>query len=209
MTMLRQLLFIPFLFLWTLKNQELTYFYTETSNTSIDNRCNINNRNHIQKTMGISINLYRISKAEKLEDVKDLESQISKRTDTKVDLYKTTSDLAVIFLNSTDPYSNQNTVPYKMLFGKETHQSVSVGEIGGFLPSSEIPEITKWIKTNKIETFDGFSKMYDNLSKEVKKELEEMGSDDKVSLFNGYVRPLVVLYFTALENQNSVVFIGQ
>jgi hypothetical protein len=209
MTMLRQLLFIPFLFLWTLKNQELTYFYTETSNTSIDNRCNINNRNHIQKTMGISINLYRISKAEKLEDVKDLESQISKRTDTKVDLYKNTSDLAVIFLNSTDPYSNQNTVPYKMLFGKETHQSVSVGEIGGFLPSSEIPEITKWIKTNKIETFDGFSKMYDNLSKEVKKELEEMGSDDKVSLFNGYVRPLVVLYFTALENQNSVVFIGQ
>jgi hypothetical protein len=209
MTMLRELLFIPFLFLWTLKNQELTYFYTETSNTSIDNRCNINNRNHIQKTMGISINLYRISKAEKLEDVKDLESQISKRTDTKVDLYKTTSDLAVIFLNSTDPYSNQNTVPYKMLFGKETHQIVSVGEIGGFLPSSEIPEITKWIKTNKIETFDGFSKMYDNLSKEVKKELEEMGSDDKVSLFNGYVRPLVVLYFTALENQNSVVFIGQ
>jgi len=209
MTMLRQLLFIPFLFLGTLKNQELTYFYTETSNTSIDNRCNINNRNHIQKTMGISINLYRISKAEKLEDVKDLESQISKRTDTKVDLYKITSDLAVIFLNSTDPYSNQNTVPYKMLFGKETHQSVSVGEIGGFLPSSEIPEITKWIKTNKIETFDGFSKMYDNLSKEVKKELEEMGSDDKVSLFNGYVRPLVVLYFTALENQNSVVFIGQ
>ena len=207
--MLRQLLFIPFLFLGSLQNQELTYFYTETSNTSIDNRCNINNRNHIQKTMGISINLYRISKAEKLEDVKDLESQISKRTDTKVDLYKITSDLAVIFLNSTDPYSNQNTVPYKMLFGKETHQSVSVGEIGGFLPSSEIPEITKWIKTNKIETFDGFSKMYDNLSKEVKKELEEMGSDDKVSLFNGYVRPLVVLYFTALENQNSVVFIGQ
>ena len=207
--MLRQLLIIPFLFLGIRKNQQLTYFYTETSNISIDNRCNINNRNHIQKTMGISINVYRISKAEKLEDVKDLESQISKRTDTKVDLYKTTLDLAVIFLNSTDPYSNQNTVPYKMLFGKEAHQSVSVGEIGGFLPSAEIPEITNWIKNNKVETFDGFSKMYDNLSKEVKKELEEMGSDDKVSLFNGYVRPLVVLYFTALENQNSVVFIGQ
>ena len=96
-----------------------------------------------------------------------------------------------------------------MLFGRHAKQSVSVGEIGGFLPSSDIPEIAKWIKSNKIETFDGFSKMYDNLSKEVKKELEEMGSDDKVSLFNGYVRPLVVLYFTALENQNSVLFIGQ
>ena len=209
MTILRQLLIVPFLFLGTHDNQELTNLHTETSKTSIDNRHNFNNRNHIQKTMGISINLYRIGKAEKLDDIKDLENQIAKTTDTKVDLYKITSDLAVIFLNSTDPYSNQNTIPYKMLFGKQAHQSVSVGEIGGFLPSSEIPEIAKWIKTNKIETFDGFSKMYDNLSKEVKTELDEMGSDDKVSLFNGYVRPLVVLYFTALENQNSVVFIGQ
>ena len=209
MTILRQLLFIPFLFLWTHKNQELINLGTDTSITPIDNRYILSNNNHIQKTMGISINLYRLTKAEKLDEIKDLENQIAKTADTKVDLYKITSDLAVIFLNSTDPYSNQNTIPYKMLFGKEAHQSVSVGEIGGFLPSSEILEITKWIKTNKIETFDGFSKMYDNLSQEVKKELEEMGSDDKVSLFNGYVRPLVVLYFTALENQNSVVFIGQ
>jgi len=159
--------------------------------------------------MGISINLYRLSKAENLDDIKDLENQIANTPDTKVDLYKITSDLAVIFLNSTDPYSNPNTIPYKMLFGKHAEKSVSVGEVGGFLASSEIPEITKWIKTNRIETFDGFSKIYDNLSAEVKKELEEMGSEDKVLLFNGYVRPLVVLYFTALENQNSVLFIGQ
>ncbi|MEO5945737.1 MAG: hypothetical protein ABIP79_02900 [Chitinophagaceae bacterium] len=209
MTILRQLLIIPFLFVGTHKNQSFFNFVPDSFKASIDNQHTLNSNNNIQKTMGISINLYRLGKAEKLEDIKDLENQIAKTTDTKVDLYKITADLAVIFLNSTDPYSNQNTVPYKMLFGKETHQSVSVGEIGGFLPSSEILEITKWIKTNKIETFDGFSKLYDDLSKEVKKELEEMGSDDKVSLFNGYVRPLVVLYFTALENQNSVVFIGQ
>ncbi len=61
-----------------------------------------------------------------------------------------------------------------MLYGRQVHQSVSVGEIGGFLASSEILEITKWIKSNKIETFEGFSKMYDGLSIEVKKELEEM-----------------------------------
>ena len=199
--MLKQLVIFPLLFLGThnicvFKNSKQDNFAF-----SIDKQ--------IQESMGISINLYRLSKAEKLEDIKDLESQIAKTTDTKVDLYKITSDLAVIFLNSIDPYSNPNTIPYKMLFGKHTEKSVSVGEVGGFLPSSEIPEITKWIKSNKIETFSGFSKMYDNLSSEVKKELEEMGSDDKVSLFNGYVRPLVVLYFTALENQNSVVFIGQ
>lgn len=201
MTLLRQLVILPFLFLGTYKNQVSINLKPDNFSFRINK--------HTQKTMGISINLYRLSKAEKLDDIKDLESQIAKTTDTKVDLYKITSDLAVIFLNSTDPYSNTNTIPYKMLFGKQARKSVSVGEVGGFLPSADIPEITKWIKANKIETFDGFSKLYDNLSPEVKKELEEMGSDDKVSLFNGYVRPLVVLYFTALENQNSVVFIGQ
>lgn len=209
MIILRQLLIIPFLFVGTPKNQDFIKINPETSNTNIDTRQNSTNYNHIQKTMGISINLYRIGKAEKFNEIKDIESQIATTADTKVNLYKITGDLGVIFLNTTDPYSNTNTIPYKMLYGRQVHQSVSVGEIGGFLPNSEILEITKWIKSNKIETFDGFSKMYDNLSVEVKKELEEMGTDDKVSLFNGYVRPLVVLYFTALENQNSVVFIGQ
>ncbi|MEO5569342.1 MAG: hypothetical protein ABIT08_16490 [Bacteroidia bacterium] len=87
--------------------------------------------------MGLSINLYRVGKAEHLGDLKDIESQIAMTTDTKVDLYKITGDLAVIFLNTTNPYSNINTIPYKMLFGRKVHQSVAVGEIGGFLPSSE------------------------------------------------------------------------
>lgn len=208
MIILRQLLIIQFLFIGVHKNWEFIKLFPDTSIVSINNRYKSNN-NNIQKAMGLSINLYRIGKAEKLHDIKDLESQIAKTADTKVDLYKITEDLAVIFLNSTNPYRDTNTIPYKMLYGRIAQQSVSVGEIGGFLPSSEIFEITQWIKTNKIETFDGFSKMYDNLSAEVKKELDEMGTDDKVSLFNGYVRPLVVLYFTALENQNSVVFIGQ
>ena len=209
MIILRQLLIITFLFVGTPKKLQSKKNNPDISNMSVDTRQIFNNHNYLQKTMGISINLYRLGKAEKLDEIKDIEKQIAKTADTKVDLYKITGDLAVIFLNSTNPFNNTNTIPYKMLYGRHAQQSVSVGEIGGFLPSSEIVEITKWIKANKVETFDGFSKMYDNLSIEVKKELEEMGTDDKVSLFNGYVRPLVVLYFTALENKNSVVFIGQ
>ncbi|GEO09537.1 hypothetical protein SAE01_20330 [Segetibacter aerophilus] len=162
-----------------------------------------------KNAFGISINLYRLAKAEKLEDIKDLEGQLAKTADTKVNLYKITGDIAMIFLNTTDPFSNPTTIPYKMLYGKRAKKSVSVGDVGGFLATTEIPEITQWIKKNKIETFEGFSKVYDNLSKEVKKELEEMGTEDKADLFTGYVRPMVVLYFTALENNNSVVFIGQ
>jgi hypothetical protein len=207
MKIISQLLIIPFLFVGTPKNQALVNLVSAAPDLNISNRYNSNK--YFKKNMGTSINLYRLSKAEKLEDIKDLEGQILKTSDTKVDLYKITSDLAVIFLNTTDPYSDENTIPYKMLFGKQIHKIVSFGEIGGFISTSEVPQITKWIKDNKIQTFDGFSKMYDNLSKEVKDELDDMGTDDKISLFNGYVRPLVVLYFTALENQNSIVFIGQ
>lgn len=192
---LRTLFIIPFLFTATLNNQSSIKLAT-------DSLCK-------PKPMGISINIYRVAKAEKLDDLKDLDNQIARTADTKVDLYKIGEDLAVIFLNSTEPFSNTNTIPYKMLYGKATRKQVTVGEIGGFLPASEVAEITKWLKTNKIETYEGFSKMYDHLSAPVKKLLHEMGADTKVNLFNAYVRPLVVLYFTALENQNSVVFIGQ
>ena len=161
------------------------------------------------RTMGISINVYRLNSAEKFDEISDLESQIDKRADTKVDLYKITSDLALIFTNSTNPYIDINSIPYKMLFGNHVKREISIGQVGGFLPTSEIPLITKWIKSNRIETYGGFSAMYDSLSNSVKNELAEMGSEDKVVLFNSYVRPLVVLYFTALENSNSVVFVGQ
>ena len=111
MTILKQLLIVPFLFLGTHNIQEVTNLFSYIANTNIDNGHYSNNKNLTKKTMGVSINLYRICKAEKLEEIKDLENQIAKTTDTKVDLYKITSDLAVIFLNSTDPYSNQKTIP--------------------------------------------------------------------------------------------------
>ena len=201
--MFKQLILVPFLWIGLFQNQQ----HLEVLHENVASLPNMNNG--VQKNRGFSINLYRISKAEKLGEVEDLESQIAKKIDTKVDLYKITGDLAVIFLNTTNPYRNTTTIPYQMLYGRRVQKTVSVGEIGGFLPSSAIPAITQWIKTNKIETFAGFSKMYDNLSPAVKNELKEMGADDKVSLFNSYVRPLVVLYFTALENENSIVFIGQ
>ncbi len=203
MTIQKQLIIFTFFwFLAILKQnaEEVNAFNFDQKLVSINNS---------NKNMGISINLYRLPQSEKLEDVKDLENQISISQKTKVDLYKITEDLIIIFLNSTSPYDDQNTVPYKMLYGKRAERSVSVGEVGGFLPSSNVLEITEWIKENKIETFEGFSKMYMKLSQEVKNELDEMGMDTLDALFNGYVKPLVDLYFAALANKNSVVFIGQ
>jgi hypothetical protein len=75
--MLRQILIIP-LFIWTLKNHKAIKFSPDTSNTSNDIRQNLSIHNHIQKTMGVSINLYRVGKAEKPEDIKDLETRLLK-----------------------------------------------------------------------------------------------------------------------------------
>ncbi len=65
--------------------------------------------------METSINLYSVGKAVKIEKLKDQESQIPKTEDTKVDGYKITSDLAVIILDTTELFSNHDTIPYKML----------------------------------------------------------------------------------------------
>jgi hypothetical protein len=153
--------------------------------------------------------LYRTDKAERFEDLIDLENQLAKREDTKVDLYKIAGDLAVVFLNNTDPYDDTDSIVYRMLFGRQVRTGVDFAEIGGFLPSSMIPEITTWIKEKGIHTYDGFSKIYNNLSDEVKQWLQDMATDDKNGLFSGYVRPLVVLYFTALEEGHSVIFEGE
>ena len=125
MIILRQLLIVPFLFIGILKKQQFVKINQDASNRNVGTRHNSTNKNQLQKTMGISINLFRVNKAEKLNDLKDLENQISKTTDTRVNLYKITSDLAVIFLNTTDPYSNSNTIPYKMLFGRHAEQCLS------------------------------------------------------------------------------------
>jgi hypothetical protein len=96
----------------------------------------------------------------------------------------------------------------KMLYGFRVQKDSKNWQIGGFLPSSEVVKVAAWIKDNKIHTYDGFSKVYDNLSPAVKKQLQAIGSPSKSDLFNSLVRPLTVLYFTAVENENSIVFVG-
>lgn len=161
-----------------------------------------------QKKFGISIHLYRTDKAESIDDLKDLDEQIAKRADTELNLEVFGEDLALIFLNNTDPFIDQKSIPIRMMYGFRVQKSTKNWLIGGFLPYSEVVKIAAWIKENKFDTYDGFSKAYDNLSLEVKKQLLDFESPSKSSLFNQFVRPLSVLYFTAVENQNAIIFVG-
>ncbi len=161
------------------------------------------------KPMGISINLYRIATAEKMDDVKNIENEIIKARITKVDLYKMTEDLAIIFLNKPDPWADINSIPYKMMFGNKVSKNMGDYQVGGFLPSSEVKNIVGWIKQNNLSKIEGFSKMYDNLSKDTVHELEEIDSPDKNEMFTAYVKPLVDFYFAALKDHNSIVIIGE
>ena len=185
---------------------------TMTSSFSLDfpEKKKINNHyKNKRQVVGISINLYRVRKAEKIEELTDLQVELDKAISTKVDLYKLTGDLLMIFNNTTDPYGMTNSIAYKMIYGYHIEKSIGAREVGGFLPTSEVPTVVEWIKKNKIDSENGFSQLYDNTSKEVKKELADWGSPTKAELYKFYVKPLVGFYFSALRDKNSIVITGE
>jgi hypothetical protein len=159
--------------------------------------------------MGISIKLYRVSKAERIEELNDLETELENVQRDCVDLYKMTEDLGVIFLNNVDPYIDTDAIGYKVLFGNYTDISAGSRQIGGFIPTSEIPAITAWIKENNLDNFQGFSEMYDNLSSEVNQQLDDIGSPDKKELFDYYLKQLTELYYAAGKSDNSIIICSE
>jgi hypothetical protein len=157
--------------------------------------------------LGISIVLYRVGKADKIDDLSNIEKQIDKSK--SVNLYKITQDLGIIFMNTADPYNDTKALPYKMLFGTYVEKQVGDRVINGFISTMEVSTICDWIKKYQVDSYDGFSKLYDNLSKEAKQELDDIGADDKKSLFNGYVQPLTQFYLAALKDKNSIIICGE
>ena len=161
----------------------------------------------VKKKFGISIVLYRVPGAGKIDELPDLERYLDKST--SVNLYKITQDLGIIFMNTNEPYNNTTTIPYRLLFGNYVEKKMGYRTAYGFVSITEVATICDWIKKHRIDSFDGFSKMYDHLSKEAKKELIDIGADDKKGLYQGYVKPLTQFYFAALANRNSIVFCAE
>ena len=154
--------------------------------------------------MSISIILYRVTQAEKIEDITDLEKQLEDGMDQYTDLYKMYHDLALIFSNSLHPYANPQAIEYRVIFGNPHRLNVGANEIGGFIPSSQINEINTWIKEKELNSPRGFYKMYSNLSPEVQEELKEISSVSKEDLYL-YVKELTELYEAAEQGHNSIV----
>ena len=159
--------------------------------------------------MGISIVLYRADKADKIDDLSNLEKQMDKSK--SVNLYKITEDLGIIFMNTANPYSDTAALPYKMLFGNYVEKQVDVRVINGFVSTTEVVSICDWIKKHNIDSYESFTAMFDNLSNEAKQALEDIGvgADDKNGLFDGYVQSLTQFYFSALKDKNSIVICGE
>ncbi len=159
--------------------------------------------------MGISIVLYRVDKADEIGDLFNLEKQMDKSK--SVNLYKTTEDMGIIFMNTANPYSDTAALPYKMLFGTFVEMQVDVRAINGFVSTTEVVTICEWIKKHNIDSYDGFATMFDNLSAKAKQALEDIGTgaDEMKGLFDGYVHPLTQFYFSALKEKNSIVICGE
>jgi hypothetical protein len=112
-------------------------------------------------------------------------------------------------MNTVDPFSETSALPYKMLFGSFVELEAGDRIVNGFNSTTEVAKICEWIQKNKIDSFEGFSKLYDSLSTAAKQELEDIGADDKKSIFEGYVRPLTQFYFSARNDMNSIVICGE
>jgi hypothetical protein len=159
--------------------------------------------------LGISIVLYRADKADKIDDLSDLEKQMDKSK--SVNLYKIKEDLGIIFMNTANPYSDTTALPYKILFGNYVEKEIDYRVINGFLSTKEVVTICDWIKKHNIDIYEGFETMFDNLSKEAKQALEDIGvgADEKKGLFEAYVQPLTQFYFSALKDKNSILLCGE
>lgn len=159
--------------------------------------------------MSINISYYSISKVEDLNDITDLDKEIAQAQKKGVNLEKFTEDLAMIFSNSINPFSDKKAMYYRMLFGN--HVSITTAEyrqIGGFIPASEIPLFITYISDTGLNKYENFSDIFENLSSEVKQELVELDSPDKKSLFNDFLKPLTDLYFDAHKEGKAIVICG-
>lgn len=159
--------------------------------------------------MGISIKLYRIKNTGNLDDVTDLETELTNAEDNQVDLYKNYQDIGMVLENSTIPLEDANLMTYKVLFGNRTEKQIGNKNVIGFIPANEIRLINEWIKSEGIDTAEGFTKKHDNLNEMVKQELIDFASPSKDELFKGYIEKLVAFYQQAEVNENAVVICAE
>jgi len=124
-------------------------------------------------------------------------------------LYKIAEHLAIVFMNTTDPFSDDTALPYKVLYGNFIDIPKGDRIFNGFISPEEVNTICNWIRENNLLSAEGFYKLHDDLSEEARKELYERGSDEKENLYSGYVQPLVQFYADALKNKSAIALCGE
>lgn len=154
--------------------------------------------------MSVSILLYRVGTAAKIDELVDLEQQLESGDARNADLYKMYHELAFVFSNSVTPFSDQKAIEYRVIFGTPHRLNVGNNEVCGFISSSEVVELNAWIKSNQLNTPRGFFKMYDNLSADVLEVMEEFSTAEREDLYV-YVKELTDLYEAAEQENNSIV----
>ena len=188
----------------------LIAFLTTNANSSpIINKSQQTNTNKASNFKSTCKSLYRVKSAEKLEELTFLKKELHKANATSIDLRQMTRDLCMLFNDTTDIYDLYNTIPSRMLFGNRVEAYTGYSNVSGFVPTSEVAKIVKWIKINKIDSESGFIKLYDNASAEVKEEIENRGTPKKDVLYKYYVKPLINFYLDALNEKNSIVITGE
>jgi hypothetical protein len=158
--------------------------------------------------MGVSIYLKRIDSAEDINKVLNLEQKVADSQRPTLNIERAGQDLAIIFTNKPNFDSDIKHVAFRALYGNPVNVSAGGYSIGGFVPTSQVKEICDWLRSSKLTTEAGFEVFCDKLSKESHTELEDIGDEDKMSLYEYRVKPLVQFYLEAEKEHNSIVLYG-
>jgi hypothetical protein len=157
--------------------------------------------------MGVEINLYPVRKAQRIDEIDNLEEEIDQARDNAGYLYKIYHDLLIVLQDAADPYEDESTLAYKAVMGNRIPDGYTWEHVG-FVPFEEVEVIYKWLKELNIGTPEGFENLYNNRGEEAREELEYIGTDSWEEIYP-YAEILVKVYDYAHEKQCAMVVLAE
>lgn len=157
--------------------------------------------------MGVEINLYPVRKAQKIEEIINLEEEIDQAKDNAAYLYKRYHDLLIVLQqDAADPYEDESTIAFRAVMGNCIPDMP--WEHVGFVPFEEVEAIHAWLQELKIDTPEGFENLYNRCGEEARDELDSIGSDNWEEIYP-YAQGLVKVYDYAYKMQCSIVVLAE
>ncbi len=131
-----------------------------------------------------------------------------------VDLYKVYGDIAVFLGDDIQAYRNQSLKTFAVL-GNPAHKKLfkeiyfpNQGfQVAGYLTADEVKAVSAFLSSNNLVEKTAVETYHQQLSEEVKEELEMLLDDRVIEELHAYLEPLTKFYAEAAATGQVVVMI--